>query len=90
MKRPAAGGFPRRGTLEGFDIASLLGRGSETQPECPVRPGSADRLELEECDDSMKFRLSPSGCESRPARGEPAQPLASLATVSVTGLAKRR
>jgi uncharacterized protein YdiU (UPF0061 family) len=38
-----------------------------------VRPGSAGRLGLEECDDSMKFRSSSSGCETCPARGEPAR-----------------
>ena len=38
-----------------------------------VRPGPAGRLGLEGCDDSMKLRLSSSGCETRPARGEPAR-----------------
>jgi hypothetical protein len=38
----------------------------------------------------MKFGLSSSGCEPRPAKGEPAQPVASLATVAVTWPAMRR
>ena len=38
-----------------------------------MRPGPAGRLGLEGCDDSMKLRLSSSGCETRPARGEPAR-----------------
>ena len=38
-----------------------------------MRPGPAGQLELEDCDDSMKFCLLSSGCESRPARGEPAR-----------------
>ena len=38
----------------------------------------------------MKFGTSSSGCETRPAKGEPAQPVASLATVAVTRPAMRR
>ena len=38
----------------------------------------------------MKFGSSSSGCEPRPARGEPAQPVASLATVAATRPAMRR
>ena len=38
----------------------------------------------------MKLRLSSSGCKTRPARGEPAQPVASLAPFVVTRAAKRR
>jgi hypothetical protein len=38
----------------------------------------------------MKFGLSSSGCEPRPAKGEPAQPVASLATDAVTRPAMRR
>ncbi|MGB4781548.1 hypothetical protein [Candidatus Methylomirabilis sp.] len=38
----------------------------------------------------MKLRQPSSGCESRPAKGEPAQPVVSLATVAVTTPAKRR
>ena len=38
-----------------------------------VRPGPAGQLELEGCDDSMKCCLLSRGCESRPARGEPAR-----------------
>jgi len=42
------------------------------------------------CDDSMKLRLSSSGCETRPAKGSPPEPVASLATVAATRPAKRR
>ena len=38
----------------------------------------------------MKFGSSSSGCEPRPAKGEPAQPVASLAPVAVTRPAMRR
>ena len=38
-----------------------------------VRPGPAGRRELEDCDGSMKLRLSSSGCETRLAMGEPAR-----------------
>jgi hypothetical protein len=38
----------------------------------------------------MKFGLSSSGCNPRPAKGEPAQPVVSLATVAVTRPAMRR
>ena len=38
----------------------------------------------------MKFGLSSSGCEPRPAKGEPAQPVVSLATDAVTRPAMRR
>ena len=42
------------------------------------------------CDDFMKPCLSSSGCETRPAKGEPARPVASLAPETVTDSAKRR
>ena len=42
------------------------------------------------CDDPMKPCLSSSGCETRPAKGEPARPVASLAPETVTDSAKRR
>ena len=42
------------------------------------------------CDDPMKPCLSSSGCETRPAKGEPARPVASLAPKTVTDSAKRR
>jgi len=38
----------------------------------------------------MKFGLSSSGCNPRPAKGEPAQPVVSLATDAVTRPAMRR
>ena len=38
----------------------------------------------------MKFCLSSSGCKTRPAKGEPAQPVASLATVAERPSAMRR
>ena len=38
----------------------------------------------------MKFGSSSSGCEPRPAKGQPAQPVASLATVTATWPAMRR
>jgi hypothetical protein len=38
----------------------------------------------------MKFGTSSSGCKPRPAKGEPAQPVASLATVAATRPAMRR
>lgn len=38
----------------------------------------------------MKLCLSSSGCETRPARGEPARPVVSLAPCPVMGRAKRR
>ena len=38
----------------------------------------------------MKLRLSSSRCETCPAKGEPAQPVASLAPFAVTRAAKRR
>lgn len=38
----------------------------------------------------MKFGLPSSGCESRPTKGKPAQPVASLATQAATPAAMRR
>lgn len=38
----------------------------------------------------MKFGMSSSGCEPRPAKGEPAQPVVSLAAAAVTRPAMRR
>ena len=38
----------------------------------------------------MKFGLLSSGCEPRPAKGRPTQPVASLAAVAVTRPAMRR
>jgi len=38
----------------------------------------------------MKFGLPSSGCETRPAKGEPAQPVASLAKQAATPAAMRR
>ncbi len=38
----------------------------------------------------MKFCLSSSGCKTRPAKGEPARPVASLATVAEMPSAMRR
>ena len=38
----------------------------------------------------MKFGSSSSGCKPRPAKGEPAQPVASLAPFAVTWPAMRR
>ena len=42
------------------------------------------------CDAFMKFCSSSSGCKSRPAKGEPAQPVASLATVPEMASAMHR
>jgi hypothetical protein len=55
----------------------------------PVRPGKAGPKGVR-CDDFMKFGSSSSGCEPRPAKGEPAQPVASLATDAATRTAMRR
>lgn len=44
----------------------------------------------ERCDDFMKFGSSSSGCEPRPAKGEPAQPVASLAASKETTAPMRR
>jgi hypothetical protein len=38
----------------------------------------------------MKFCMSSSGCKTRPAKGEPARPVASLATVAERPSAMRR
>ena len=46
--------------------------------------------EVKSCENFAKLRESSSGCETRPARGEPAQPVASLATAPATVPAKRR
>ena len=55
-----------------------------------VRPGKAGQGGNGVCDDPMKPCLSSSGCETRPAKGEPARPVASLAPETVTDSAKRR
>ncbi|MBX3130131.1 MAG: hypothetical protein KF718_25665 [Polyangiaceae bacterium] len=44
----------------------------------------------ERCDDFTKFGSSSSGCEPRPAKGEPAQPVASLAASKETTAPMRR
>ncbi len=46
--------------------------------------------EVKNCDNFMKLRESSSGCKTRPAKGEPARPVASLATAPATVSAKRR
>jgi hypothetical protein len=56
----------------------------------PVRPGKAGPKGVRGAIILMKFGLLSSGCEPRPAKGEPAQPVASLATVAVTRPAMRR
>ena len=53
-----------------------------------TRQGWSRRIGV--CDDTMKPCSSSSGCETRPARGEPARPVASLAPETVTDWAKRR
>ena len=54
-----------------------------------MRPGKAGPKGVS-CDELMKFGLSSSGCNPRPAKGEPTQPVASLSTVAVTRPAMRR
>jgi hypothetical protein len=44
----------------------------------------------ESCGDSMKFGLSSSGCESRPAKAEPGRPVASLAAEPAMARLMRR
>ena len=56
---------------------------------CRVRPTELP-LGNPVCDDFMKPCLSSSGCETRPAKGEPARPVANLAPETVTDSAKRR
>ena len=53
-----------------------------------TRQGWSRRIGV--CDDFMKPCLSSSGCETRPAKGEPARPVASLAPETVTDSAMRR
>ena len=53
-----------------------------------TRQGWSRRIGV--CDDFMKPCLSSSGCETRPAKGEPARPVASLAPDTVTDSAMRR
>jgi hypothetical protein len=55
-----------------------------------VRPGKAGPKGVRGAIDLMKFGLSSSGCKPRPAKGEPAQPVASLALVAVMRAAMRR
>ena len=55
-----------------------------------MRPGKAGPKGVRECDSLMKFGLSSSGCEPRPAKGEPAQPVANLATDAATRPSMRR
>jgi hypothetical protein len=55
-----------------------------------VRPGKAGPKGVRGAKQLMKFGFSSSGCDPRPAKGEPAQPVASLATVAVTRPAMRR
>ncbi len=81
--------------IAGGDRAKRLGRGICQRLERfgrtrrSVRPGKAGpKGEMDE--NLMKFGTSSSGCETRPAKGEPAQPVASLATVAVTRPAMRR
>ena len=70
------------GTTEGGSSGSGLFRGSATRQGWSRGNGV--------CDDPMKPCLSSSGCETRPAKGEPARPVASLAPETVTDSAKRR
>jgi hypothetical protein len=58
------------------------------RPRSATRQGWSERSETG--DSLMKFSESSSGCEPRPAKGEPAQPVASLATVTATWPAMRR
>ena len=53
-----------------------------------TRQGWSERSER--CDKLMKFGSSSSGCDPRPAKGEPARPVESLATAAVTRPAMRR
>ena len=55
-----------------------------------MRPGKAGPKGVRHAMMLMKFGLSSSGCEPRPAKGEPAQPVASLATDAATRPAMRR
>jgi hypothetical protein len=56
----------------------------------PVRPGQAGPKGVRGPIIFMKFGTSSSGCDPRPAKGEPAQPVASLATDAATRPAMRR
>ena len=69
----------------------LVARGPEESLDSRLdatRQGWSRRIGV--CDDFMKPCLSSSGCETRPAKGEPARPVASLAPDTVTDSAMRR
>ena len=55
-----------------------------------MRPGKAGPKGVRGAIILMKFGSLSSGCEPRPAKGEPAQPVASLATAAVTRPSMRR
>ena len=55
-----------------------------------MRPGKAGPKGVRGAIILMKFGLSSSGCKPRPAKGKPAQPVASLATDAATRPAMRR
>ena len=86
--------FPRRPWSAGPYLDRFVVRvralGLELFSAGPVRPGKAGQGGNGVCDDPMKPCLSSSGCETRPAKGEPARPVASLAPETVTDSAKRR
>jgi len=87
--------FPVEGSALGTGKLQAVAHGADERDRTAdllitVRPGKAGRRGMEGCDVSMKLRLSSSGCKTRPARGEPAQPVASLAPFVVTRAAKRR
>ena len=76
--------------LHGFRCARILCVDPQPLDAGIVRPGKAGQGGNGVCDDPMKPCLSSSGCETRPAKGEPARPVASLAPETVTDSAKRR
>ena len=75
-----------KGAIVGPEAREQEDRGAPLHmvPVTGARNSSATRRawseRSERCDNLMKFGTSSSGCEPRPARGEPAQPVASLAT----------
>ena len=88
VSSPAAG-FARRLMLAARREGMGIGL-ADLSVSVSVRPGKAGQGGNGVCDDPMKPCLSSSGCETRPAKGEPARPVASLAPETVTVSAKRR
>ena len=76
--------YMRLGTIAG----ALERRGERHRNFSATRPCRSERIEG--CDAFMKFRASSSGCESRPAKGEPTRAGSEPCDVPVRGPAKRR